>query len=83
MSVKDTSSSRLSDSASFVLILLVSGVIFLWWSQKSAPSSASATEDSALVCPFGEVGAASTSSDEAQRLIESVSPNDMRSALND
>ncbi len=77
MSVKDTFLRRLSDSGSFVLVLLVSGVIFLWWSQKSAPPSASAYEDSALVCPFGEVGAAPTSSDEAQRLIESVSPNDI------
>ena len=76
MPVKDTPPRRLSDSASFVLVLLVSGVAFLWWTQKSVPPSASANEesmakDSALVCPFGEVGDAPALSADAERLIES------------
>jgi len=82
MPVKDTPPRRLSDSASFVLVLLVSGATFLWWSQKSAPSSASATEDltvedSALVCPFGGTDTAPTLSAEAERLIESVATSDI------
>ncbi len=77
MPVKDTPPKRFPDAASFVLILLVCGVTFLLWSQKSVPSSASASEEPALVCPFGEVGAAPTSSDEAQRLLDSVSTKDI------
>mgnify|MGYP001402362899 CR=1 FL=1 len=82
MPVKDTPPRRLSDSASFVLVLLVSGATFLWWSQRSVPSSASATEDltvedSALVCPFGGTDTAPTLSAEAERLIESVATSDI------
>ena len=82
MPINDMLSRRLSDSASFFLILLVSGVAFFWWSQKSDPSSASATEatpanDSALICPFGEVDITPASSEEAKRLMESVSARDV------
>ena len=81
---QDTPPRRLSDAASFFLILLVSGVAFLWWSQKSDPLSVLATEQAVavndstvLVCPFGEAVDVSTSSDEAKRLMESISADDI------